>query len=130
MPIPIAHGVDVVSVPRIAEMLREHGDRFLDRCFTGDEQQYALSQKKRTAEHLAARFAAKEAVMKALGTGLRDGLSWTQIEVYREPSGRPMLALTARAAEMARERSITGWLLSLSHTDEIAFASVIGTGNQ
>jgi holo-[acyl-carrier protein] synthase len=122
----IVHGVDLVSVKRIEEMVREHGQKFLDRCFTQGELEYSLSQKKRSAEHLAARFAAKEAVMKALGTGLREGLTWTQIEVVRAPAGRPELRLTDRAAEMAHERGISVWALSLSHTDEMAMASVIG----
>ncbi len=122
----VAHGVDVVKVTRIAEMRRDHGEAFLSRCFTAGERGYALSMTRRTDEHLAARFAAKEAVMKALGTGLTQGIGWTEIEVVREPSGQPRLALSGRAAAVAAERGIGAWLISLSHTEDAAIASVIG----
>lgn len=124
----IAHGVDLVRVLRIAEMLRDHPERFLERCFTPNERGYALSMPKRTSEHLAARFAAKEAVMKALGTGLSDGIAWTDIEVVRDVSGQPRIALHGRAAQIAAERGISDWLVSLSHNEEQAMASVIALG--
>lgn len=121
----IAHGVDLVNVRRIAEMLRDHGDQFLKRCFTLAEAEYAMSMPKRRAEHLAARFAAKEAVMKALGTGLAGGISWTDIEVTREGSGRPGLRLSGVSLQHAQRLGINSWLISLSHTDDHAIASVI-----
>ncbi|MFM9994389.1 MAG: holo-ACP synthase [Phycisphaerales bacterium] len=120
----IAHGIDLVEVARIARMLAEHGESFLDRCFTPGERRYAHESARRD-EHLAARFAAKEATLKALGTGWRSGIAWTDVEVISEASGAPTLVLHGRAAEIARERGISGWLVSLSHTEHHAAASVI-----
>ena len=120
----LAHGVDLVEVARIAEIRTRHSDRFLTRVFTDAEREYALDSR-RADERLAARFAAKEAVMKALGTGLADGIRWTDVEVTRDNAGRPSIALHARAAEIAANRGISTWLISLSHTREMAIASVI-----
>ena len=99
------------------------------RVFTADEKAYAEKSRKRSAEHLAVRFAAKEAVLKALGTGWRNGIAWTDIEVVRAASGQPSLQLTGRALEIATEKGITEWHLSLSHTATLAQASVLGLGN-
>lgn len=121
----IAHGVDIVDIARIAAMLEEHGERFTHRCFTEIERAYADDGKKRRTERYAARFAAKEAVFKALGTGWRDGLAWTDIEVRRHPSGQPQLHLSGPVATLAAEQHIARWLLSLSHTETLAIASVI-----
>ncbi|KAA0216252.1 MAG: holo-[acyl-carrier-protein] synthase [Leptolyngbya sp. PLA3] len=121
----IAHGIDIVEVSRIAELRGEHGRRFMDRCFTADEQRYCL-ERRRGDEHLAGRFAAKEAVLKALGLGLRGGILWTDIEVRPDEEGAPRVALHGRAAELARERGIGSWLLSISHTSTQATASAIG----
>jgi holo-[acyl-carrier protein] synthase len=126
MPHLLAHGIDIVEVPRIARMLEEHGERFLDRCFTGAEREYCLAGKRRD-EHLAARFAAKEAVLKALGTGWKSGIAWTDVEVVRDPSGAPLVRLHGAAAAVAAERGIGSWSLSLSHTEGYAVASAIGT---
>jgi holo-[acyl-carrier protein] synthase len=120
----VGHGIDMVAVPRIAAMVGNHADRFLDRCFTEAEQGYNADSRRRH-EHLAARFAAKEAVMKALGTGLADGISWTEIEVTREATGEPGLVLRGRALEIAAARGIDRWFISMTHTDEHALASVI-----
>ena len=87
----VGHGIDLVEVSRIAELLERHGERFLERCFTAAERGYSDASVKRREEHLAARFAAKEAVLKALGTGWRDGIAWTDIEVVRRPSGQPLV---------------------------------------
>ncbi len=124
----VAHGVDLVEIGRIATMLDEHGRRFVERCFTDREQQYAEAAHRRRAERYAARFACKEAVLKALGTGWRDGISWRDIEVCREPSGRPRLALSGRCAEIADELKIARWDISLSHSGSFAVASVIASG--
>jgi holo-[acyl-carrier protein] synthase len=124
----LRHGIDLVEVPRIAEMLREHGERFIERCFTEREREYAEAARRRRAERYAARFACKEAVLKALGTGLRDGIRWRDIEVNRDPLGRPALALSGRCAELAGDLGIEEWAISLSHTDTCAVASVIGSG--
>lgn len=123
----IGHGIDLVEVARIKEMLERHSDRFLERCFTAPEAAYADSSRRRV-EHLAARFAAKEAALKALGTGLRDGMSWTEIEVVLQPSGQPTLEIRGRTAEVATGMGITRWLVSLSHTEQSAVASVLAVG--
>jgi len=123
----IGHGIDLVDVARIAASVERHGQRFLDRVFTGAEQAYAAGSKRRL-EHLAARFAAKEAALKALGTGWRSGIAWTDVEVISQPSGAPMLHITGRAAEIAAERGIAAWHVSLSHTEFQAMASVIASG--
>ncbi len=124
----IAHGVDIVDIHRIENMLQAHGERFIDRCFSQGERNYAESGQRRRAERYAARFACKEAVLKALGTGWRNGISWRDIEVVREPSGQPRLVLSGRCAELARQMRISNWLVSMSHTDTVAIASVISTG--
>lgn len=122
----IAHGVDIIEVARVRDMLADHPQRFVERVFT--EHEAARSTGKRRAEHLAARFAAKEAVMKALATGLTAGIAWTEIEVVSLPSGAPTVRLTGRAAAIAQQQGITAWLISLSHIEAIAMASVIGVG--
>lgn len=120
----VGHGIDAVDVVRIGEMLARHGDRFTERCFTAGERAYADSSKRRT-EHYAARFAAKEAILKCIGTGWSRGVAWTDAEVVREPSGRPTVVLHGVAARIAAEMGIERWTLSLSHTSAMAFASAI-----
>ncbi len=126
---PLAHGVDLVKISRIEEMLARHEDRFLERCFTAGEREYAGDHRRR-AEHLAARFAAKEAAMKALGTGLMGGVCWTDFEVVRQATGQPTLVVTGVARQIADGQGITGWLISLTHTDTDALASVIAVGGR
>lgn len=125
----LGHGIDLVAVERIARMLDEHGDRFLSRCYTAREQHYAADSPRRHAERLAARFAAKEAVLKSLGTGWRDGIAWTDIEVVKGPAGQPGIQLHGRAEHIARQLGITRWLISLSHTESHATASAIALGS-
>ncbi len=125
MPI-VGHGIDIVEVGRLRKLIERHGDRFLVRCFTAEEVAYARKRPQRFAEHLAARFAAKEAVMKVLGTGLRHGIGWCDIEVVRLPTGQPTLRLDGQAAAIAREMGIGRWHLSLSHISTHATASAIG----
>lgn len=120
----IGHGVDIVDVGRIARMLDEHGERFLNRVYTPGERSYADASVRR-AEHFAARFAAKEAAMKALGIGWTRGVAWTDIEVAREPSGRPTLRVGGAFAREAARLNVAEWWLSLSHADTHAVASVI-----
>ncbi len=122
----IGHGVDLVEIARIEQMLEKHEERFLERCFTVEEYEYAVDGGRRRAERLSARFAAKEAALKALGTGWRNGIAWTDIEVRREPSGQPTLKLSGEALRVAEKLGITRWLVSLTHTDTHAMASVIG----
>ncbi len=124
----LAHGVDIVPVERIASMLEEHGERFLSRIFTEQERSYADANPKRRIEHLAARFAAKEAVMKALGTGWGEGVGWKDIEVQRAVSGAPSVALHGKAAAVAAGRGLGEWRLSLSHGGGFAIASVVAMG--
>lgn len=123
----IAHGIDLTSIDRVRTLLDEHGDRFLERCFTADEAVYAIAGGVQRYQRFAARFAAKEAVMKALGTGWAQGVAWRDIEVWRDERGVPCLRLSGLAAEIARERGIDHWHLSLSHTAELAMASAIAT---
>lgn len=123
----IGHGIDITEVARIGAMISEHGDRFLERCFTPLEQAYAGDRKRRD-EHLAGRFAAKEAVLKALGTGWQNGIAWTDVEVVLLPSGQPTVKLTGHAARIAGELGVTDWSLSISHIQTHAVASAIATG--
>lgn len=124
----LVHGIDIVDVSRIESMLDTHGQKFIDRCFTVKEQEASdVSAKELRAERFAARYAAKEAILKALGTGLSGGIEWIEIGVIRE-DGPPMVELCGRAAEVAAEAGITEWRLSLSHSGGMAMASVIGIG--
>jgi len=117
----VATGVDLVEVPRIERMLAEQGERFLSRVFTPAEAEYCATQAS-PATSLGARFAAKEAVMKCLGTGLTDGVAFAQIEVVRTESGAVGVRMRGRAAELARSKGIARFHLSLSHTDQHAIA--------
>jgi len=125
MPI-LGHGIDIVETARIKRSVEEHGQRFLDRVFTPAEQRYCAANVKRYYEHLAGRFAAKEAVLKVLGTGWRGGIAWTDIEVLREPSGQPRIILTGECLRIAGEAGITSWHISISHIETHATASAIG----
>lgn len=125
MPI-IGHGIDLVEVARVQRMLDEHGERFLARCFTEGERAYCAANPARMAEHLAGRFAAKEAVLKVLGTGWSGGIVWTDVEVLREASGKPGVRLHGKAASVASGLGIGAVLLSISHTTTHATASAIG----
>jgi len=116
----------MVDCTRLQEAIDAHGERFLNRVFTPVEQQYCLGRK-REMEHLAGRFAAKEAVLKVLGTGWRNGIRWTDIEVTNEPSGQPKVALTGRCREIADEMNLSDVLISISHIKTHAIASAIGT---
>ncbi|MEX0776140.1 MAG: holo-ACP synthase [Phycisphaeraceae bacterium] len=123
----IGHGIDIVETARIARMLQEHGERFTSRVFTVRELAYA-SDRKRMVEHLSGRFAGKEAILKALGTGWGGGIAWTDAEIVRQPSGQPTVVLHGRCAEVARELGITQWMVSISHISTHATASVIAVG--
>ncbi len=121
----VGHGIDLVDVDKIAALLERHGDRFVQRCFTPEEAAYCRRSSKRVAEHFAARFAAKEAVLKALGTGRRHGIAWTDIDVVRLSTGEPTVSLGGVAGDIASGRGIVGWNLSLTHTNTVAAASAI-----
>jgi holo-[acyl-carrier protein] synthase len=122
----VGHGIDIVETVRIKSLVEEHSQRFLDRCFTPREIEYCRANPKRYFEHLAGRFAAKEAVLKVLGTGWRGGIAWTDIEIINEPSGQPRIALTGQCQRIAAEQGITRWLVSISHIETHATASAIG----
>ena len=120
-------GIDRIEIQRVADVLARHPGRAAERLFTSSERA-ACEQRADSAQCYAARFAAKEAVLKVLGTGWRSGISWHDIEVRRSPSGQPMLRLSGRCAQLAREIGVREWRVSLSHTDRVAVASVIGCG--
>lgn len=122
----LGHGIDLVETARIRRLHDEHGQRFLDRCFTAAEQAYCARSAKRYYEHLAGRFAAKEAVLKVLGTGWRSGIAWTDIEILPDGQGKPVIQLSGITAQLARERGIVRWLVSISHIETHATASAIG----
>jgi holo-[acyl-carrier protein] synthase len=124
------HGIDIVETGRIRELVENHGRRFLDRCFTEGEQAYCRRNSRRYYEHLAGRFAAKEAVLKALGTGWRAGIAWTDIEILPEPPGRPRVALSGECLRIAQELGIRRWVVSISHIETHAVASAIGTSGE
>jgi holo-[acyl-carrier protein] synthase len=117
-------GTDLMEIARIQRSVARFGDRFLLRVFTPREIAYC-QRKKYAAESFAARFAAKEAGAKALGTGISQGIRWLELEVIREPSGKPSLQLTGRAAECARGLGVATVSLSLTHSKDIALAVVV-----
>jgi len=120
----IGTGIDTVAVDRFQRFLDEGNQRLLDRLFTRQEQDYCRP-KKQAAACYAARFAAKEAFLKALGTGLRDGISWIEIEVANDSLGKPELCLTGSARQQLEQRGGSRTLLSLSHDGGQAIAVVI-----
>lgn len=120
----IAHGIDLVDCPRIGEMVERHGDHFLKRVFTQAEQTYAANAKNRI-EKLAGRFAAKEAVLKMLGTGWRGKIAWTDIEVLGNSLGRPIVTLTGEVKRIADTMGIKEVSLSISHTANFVMASAV-----
>jgi holo-[acyl-carrier protein] synthase len=120
----IGTGVDLIEIERIANSIERYGVRFLRRVYTDHEIAYC-SRKRSSAESFAARFAAKEAGAKALGTGISRGVSWNEFEVSREQGRRPVLELRGRAGLLARELGVRTISLSLTHTGSLAMASVV-----
>lgn len=120
----IGVGTDIVECVRIAKMIDRHGELFLARVFTELELSYCRARKSAT-EHFAARWAAKEAVLKCLGTGMTKGLSWTEIEVKNDPRGAPSVAVRGATGELARGKRISEFLISLSHCRTYATAHCI-----
>jgi holo-[acyl-carrier protein] synthase len=120
----VGTGVDITEVGRIETAVQRFGNRFLKRVFTPAEIRYCMG-KPNASERLAARFAAKEAGMKAIGTGLRHGVTWQDVEVLRLPGQRPVLQFHGKAAEFAARLGCKHTHLSLSHTKEQAIAHVI-----
>ena len=121
----VGTGVDIVEIGRVIKSVERFGDRFLTRIFTPGEIAYCTAKKKTSGESFAARFAAKEAGAKALGTGISRGVSWQEIEVRRAPGQRPVLHLSGRAAERATAMGVVKVSLSITHTRELAMAFVV-----
>lgn len=117
-------GTDIVDISRFERFVREGNDHLFVRLFTPAEREYC-GARRRSAQHYALRFAAKEAFLKALGTGLRDGLSWQQMEVVNDSLGKPELRLSGRAAEFSAEHGLARIFLSLSHDGNNAIAMVV-----
>jgi len=120
----IAHGIDLVDFPRIEQMIERHGDRFVDRVFTAAEKQYAGSHRN-SVEKYAGRFAAKEAILKLIGTGWRGRIGWTDIEVVNDPAGRPEVRLSGEVQQIAQRLRIRQISISITHTANFAIASAV-----
>jgi holo-[acyl-carrier protein] synthase len=123
----LAHGIDVIDLAEFSQLLEEPMGEFAKRCFTSNELDRAGVGHRRT-ERLAARFAAKEAVLKALGTGWVTGISWKEIELHSAPNGAPEINVYGEVERLAREKGISSFLVSLSHSSTVAMASVIAVG--
>jgi len=120
----IAHGIDLVDFPRIKDMVEQHGERFVNRVFTATEQAYAEANKARI-EKLAGRFAAKEAILKLMGTGWRGKIAWTDIEIVNNPAGQPEVTLTGEVEKIANRLGIKRISVSITHTANFAIASAV-----
>ncbi len=117
-------GIDIVDTKRIEESLSQGGDRLIDRIFTRKERTYCAKMRN-PAPHYAARFAAKEAIAKAFGTGIGEKLNWTDMEILRDSLGKPYVVLTGVGKAFAEERGITQIMISLSHSDQHAAANAV-----
>jgi holo-[acyl-carrier protein] synthase len=120
-------GIDLVHIPRVEKAVNRWGEKFLSRVFTSEECSYCLKHKQ-PAQGLALRFAAKEACSKALGTGMRLGVTWRQMAIAHEPSGKPVMHLSGLALKRATDMGANAWHVSLSHEGEYAAAVVIMSG--
>ncbi len=120
----VAHGIDLVDRPRIEQMIKRHGRRFIDRVFTAAEQAYAEANKDRV-EKLAGRFAAKEAVLKLIGTGWRGKIAWTDVQVVNNAAGQPEVTLAGEVKKLAAELGIKHISISITHTANFAIASAV-----
>ncbi len=121
----LSSGIDLIEIKRIQKALERHGDRFLDRIFTEAE----IKQARGNAPELAARFAAKEAASKALGTGIGP-VSWREMETINDFRGKPQIYLHGRAALIAEELGFTTWSVSLTHSRDTAAAVVVCVGEE
>ncbi len=120
-------GTDIIECLRIAQMIERHGELFINRVYTDHEIEYCRARRAAT-QHFAGRWAAKEAVLKALGTGWRRGISWRDIEVRNRPSGQPVVALRGGARDVIEASGIHEMLISISHCRSHATADVLATG--
>ncbi len=123
----ISVGTDIVEVVRIGQMIERHGEVFLNRVYTDDEIRYCQRRKEYT-QHFAGRWAAKEAVMKTLGTGWSRGVGWRDIEICSSRSGAPSIVLRGAAREIAEQAGISDILISISHCRAFATATAIAVG--
>ena len=117
-------GTDIVECLRIGRMIEQHGELFISRVYTEREVRYCQARK-RAVEHFAGRWAAKEAILKCLGSGWRKGLCWTDMEIRNDPSGKPVVLLCGAAKETAQQLRISDVLLSISHCRAYATAHAI-----
>lgn len=120
----VAHGIDLVDCPRIEAMIERHGERFIQRVFTEAEQAYAEANKNEI-EKLAGRFAAKEAVLKLMGTGWRGKIAWTDVEIVNNSTGQPEVVLRGEVERIARKLGIKHISVSITHTANFAIASAV-----
>ena len=121
-------GTDIVECLRIAQIIERHGELFIDRVYTEHEIRYCRARKAAT-QHFAGRWAAKEAVLKALGTGWRRGISWRDVEVRNAPSGKPTIALRGGARDVLEKSGIREMLISISHCRSHATAYALAIGD-
>lgn len=124
----VGHGIDIVECARIEVVRARHPERFLQRVLTEAERVW-LSRMKNPVPSLAGRWAAKEAILKALGTGWRGKIAWTDMEILPDSLGAPKLTLSGETRRIAEDKGTGEWLLSISHTDAYAAASVIALGS-
>ena len=122
----LSTGIDLIEIERVASAIGRHGDRFLNRIYTPRE----LKDCAGNAASLAARFSAKEATAKALGTGFGGKLAWDEIEIQRGENREPILVLYKKAKLIAKEKKLTTWSVSLSHSQSHAIAMVVGMGQE
>ena len=120
----VTHGIDLVDCPRIEDMINRHGERFINRVFTTAEQAYADRNKDRV-EKLAGRFAAKEAILKLMGTGWRGKIAWTDIEIINNSNGQPQAILDGEVKKSADKLGITQISVSITHTANFVIASAV-----
>jgi holo-[acyl-carrier protein] synthase len=125
----VSHGIDLVDFPRIESMIERHGARFLNRVFTQREQSDAEAAYNRI-EKLAGRFAAKEAVMKLLGTGWRGKIAWTDIEIVNSAMGQPMVEISGEVRRIAEASGIGRITMSITHTANFAIASAVALADE
>ena len=120
-------GLDLAEVDRIEKAIAKHGERFLNRIYTDSERRYCES-KPNKFERFAGRFAAKEAAMKAIGTGWKRGVAWREFEVMRSPSGQPMITYHGKAGEIAKQLGVKRALVTITHSKDYAIAQVVLEG--
>ena len=123
----LGHGIDLIECSRIGKVFHNHGERFLNRVLTPAEQERA-KQFRDPIPHIAGRWAAKEAILKMIGTGWRGQISWTDMQILPDELGRPIVTLTGETARLADKIGIKRIFLSITHTGHNAAASAIGTG--